>query len=138
MMGLGMPSLKVLPWILGMVATFLLGGQLIGGLKENNARKACAEVQRTIVLNAVAQAEEIAEKWEQSRRDGNKLTRRVEGLRVELDRANDAIDQKGLDEADRLEAATVELTTCLLNDDTREILNDWLVGEDGNAEGPVL
>jgi len=130
MFGLGGATTMWASALAGGAVLFIAGGQIIGGYKANQVRKEYVQVQATIVQNAIAQAEELAAQWEAENEKARRLQRRVERLQGELATAEIVISEETQRRETEIERAAENLATCLLNENTREILNNWMLGND--------
>lgn len=111
------------------ITAFIAGGEVIGGYKVNKANKKCADIQETIVNNALAQATELAEAWEAENQKARDLQRRLERTQGALRATEAEIDVLATEREQAIAQAAENLSQCLLNDQTRELLNDWMTDD---------
>lgn len=123
-------NLGIVPYLIGGGILFVAGGELIGGYKANKAKEECGAIQRTIIQNALEQAEELASQWEAENQKARRLQRRVEALQGSLRQAEQEIEISSRERETEIEIATENLAQCLLNEDTRRILNTWMLDEE--------
>ena len=118
-------GLRLAPYLIGAAVMFFGGGQIIGGYKVNQAKKRCAESHQQIIENAVQAAQEVQDAYETQNKKARLAQRRVEALEKELAKAANRINAKTEKKRERLAVATEKLATCLIDDEAREILNEW-------------
>ena len=111
------------------LTAFVAGGEVIGGYKANKAKETCSKVQKTIVANALAQATELADAWEAENKKARDLQRRLERTQGALSATEAQIDVLAEEREAAISEAAKNLSQCLLNDETRDLLNDWMTDD---------
>lgn len=125
-------AISFLPYVVGGALLFIAGGELIGGYKVAKVLKANEAVQQQLITNALTQAQELAQKWEEENAKARELKRRVDKLQGELRSTSVALDSSVTLRQEQLRVAAENLSQCLLNEDTRRILNDWMTDENAH------
>lgn len=121
--------MSFLPYLLGGAVLFIAGGELIGGYKVSKVMRQNEAVQQQLISNALTQAQELAHKWEEENAKARELRRRVDTLQGQLRSTSVALDSSVSLRQEQLRIAAENLSQCLLNEDTRRILNDWMTNE---------
>lgn len=134
MLGLGGLGTTIASAVIGGGILFMAGGHIIGDYKANRAKEECSRTQMLIVENAIKQAQELAEKWEEENAKSLRLQRRVEALQGELRVAETEIDTQARRRETEIARAAENLAACMLNEDTRDILNSWMLGNEYDQE----
>lgn len=125
-------ALSFLPYAVGGALLFFAGGELIGGYKVAKVMKANEAVQQQLVRNALAQAQELAQKWEEENAKARALKSKIDKLQGQLRSTSVALDASVSERQEQLRVAAESLSACLLNEDTRRILNDWMTNENAS------
>lgn len=131
MMGMGMGRMGMtMPIIIASVVMFFAGNQLWGSYRVDKARKECSEIRNQIIENAIQQARDLAEQFEQENARARELQRRIDGLEAEQRETEQAAERRINEFEEALIAATESLKACQLGQPAAEILNDWELSND--------
>lgn len=119
----------IAPYIIGGALLFIAGGELIGGYKVSKVLRDQERVQQQIVANAIEQAKDLAQKWEEENAKTRALKTKLDKLQGDMKRRNYALDTAATEREKEIRAAAEKLSMCLIDEDVRKVLNDWMIDE---------